>query len=97
MKLNVNQLPCDETLFLQKLTSYQAEMEAAKATVGVAAPFPEYEVMRTIVDSKEPLVVEHDVLQNQAKQVGRDALAELDALKARVTALETVSPPPPTK
>lgn len=88
MKIHVTQLPCDEATFLLKLAAYRAEREAHKLTVGVPAPFPEYEIMRVIVDSGEPLVIEKDALQEQAKAAARDALAELDALKAKVASLE---------
>lgn len=84
MKLHVTQLPCAELDFLSKLAAYKAEREAHALTVGVPAPFPEYEIFRTIVDRGGELIIERDELQEQAKAANRDALAELDALKSKV-------------
>jgi hypothetical protein len=87
MKINATQLPCEEAEFLSKLEQYRAARAAHKLTVGVPAPFPEFEIMRVIVERGEPLTIERDALQEQAKAVARDALAELDALKAEVAAI----------
>lgn len=87
MKIQATQLPCDEATFLQKLEAYKAEREAHALTVGVPAPFPEYEILRTICEQGGNLVIVHDELQEQAKAVNRDALAELDELKVAVAAL----------
>lgn len=86
MKLHASQLPCPEPEFLQKLEAYKAERDAHALTVGVPAPWPEYEIFRTIVDQGGEIVIERDALQEQAKAVNRDALAELDALKSAVAA-----------
>ena len=89
MRLHITQLPCDEATFLAKLELYRAARESHKLTIGIPAPFPEYEVMRVIVDSGEPLEIIRDELQEQAKAVARDALAELDAAKEELEVLKT--------
>lgn len=88
MKFHVKQLPCEESAFLSKLEEYRRARDAHRITVGVPAPFPEYEIMRVIVDRDEPLEIVRDELQEQAKVASRDALAELDALKSEVGALK---------
>lgn len=86
MKIDIDQLPCDEAEFIAKLDAYrQARMDAVD---GEPAPFPEFEIMRVIVDRGEELEITRDSLQDQAKEAGRDALAELDALKSVVMALK---------
>lgn len=50
MRLHVKQLPCPRAEFEAKLAAYLAEREAHKSTVGVPAPFPEFEIMRAIAD-----------------------------------------------
>lgn len=84
MQIHVTQLPCEETEFLVKLEQYRVAREAHKMSMGVPAPFPEFEIMRVIVDRGQPLTIVRDSLQEQAKAVARDALAELDELKAEV-------------
>lgn len=88
MKLHTSQLPCDEATFLLKFAAYKAEREAHALTVGVPAPWPEYEIFRTIVDQGGEVVIERDPLVEEASKANRDALAELDELKAKVAALE---------
>lgn len=87
MKLHITQLPCEETIFLEKLAQYRSEREAHKLTVGIPAPFPEYEIMRVIVDAGGPLEIVRDELQEQAAKVSRNALSELDLLKEEVAFL----------
>ena len=88
MKINVAQLPCAEAEFLAKFEAYKAEREAHKLTVGVPAPFPEYEIYRTAFERGEDFEIIRDELQEEAKAAGRSALSELDELKATVTALQ---------
>ena len=91
MKLHASALPCPEAEFLQKLDAYRASRDAHKLTVGVPAPFPEFEILRTIVDQGvDNLVIVRDELQEQAQAASRNALAELDALKAKVVELEAL-------
>lgn len=88
MKIFVSQLPCPEQEFLTKLDAYKAARAAHRLTVGVPAPFPEYEIFRVIVDQGGVLELQYDELQEQAQAVNRNALAELDELKARLAARE---------
>lgn len=46
MILHRRQLPCPKALFLSKLAAYNAAMIAHAATVGIPAPFPDYDVFR---------------------------------------------------
>ena len=50
MRLHEKQLPCPKDEFLSKLSAYTAEREAHKLTVGVPAPFPEYEILRVLYE-----------------------------------------------
>lgn len=60
MLLHRNQLPCDESEFRKKLAAYIAEREAHKTTVGVPAPFPEFEILRDIADAGGALEIQDD-------------------------------------
>jgi hypothetical protein len=88
MKIHATQLPIDEATFRAKLDAYRAEREAHRFTVNTPAPFPEYEIFRVIEDQGGALEIERDELQEQAEKVNRDALAELDELKAKIAQLE---------
>ncbi len=88
MRIHEKQLPCDEATFLAKFDAYRAAREAHKLTEGVPAPFPEFEVFRVLYERGDAPEIVRDELQEQANAAGRDALAELDALTARVGALE---------
>ena len=90
MKLHATQLPCPEAEFLQALADYRAAREAHKSTVGVPSPFPQFEILRTVVDRGEEVEIERDQLQEEAEKVNRDALAELDELKAKVAELQAL-------
>lgn len=88
IKIDASQLPCEEGLFLLKLAAYRQAREDHKTTIGVPAPLPEYDLLRTIVDRGQEVEIVHNVLQDEAKDMGRDALAELDALTSQVAALQ---------
>lgn len=55
-----SQLPCDEAILRVLLDDYQAAVAAHALTVGVPAPFPEYEILRVlqpgfqVIDPEEP-------------------------------------------
>lgn len=57
MLINRKQLPCDEADFREKLAAYLSEREAHKSTVGVPAPFPEFEIFRAIAESGGELAI----------------------------------------
>lgn len=86
MEILASQLPCEEAEFLDKFEEYKRAR--ASAETGEEAPFPEFEIMRVIVDRGEDVQIVRSGLQEQAKEIGRDALAELDALAAQVAALQ---------
>jgi hypothetical protein len=61
------QLPCDETVFVQKLNDYKAAVAVHSQTTAIPAPVPEFELFRliverggkvSIVDGDDPLPVE---------------------------------------
>lgn len=60
MKLHVMQLPCDRKVFEELYQKYVSEMEAHKETKNVPAPLPEYDLMRSIYESGEPLEIFED-------------------------------------
>ena len=60
MNLHRRQLPCDKARFLDLLAAYSAAREAHKRTVGVPAPFPDFEILRTIVDQGGALTIEQE-------------------------------------
>ena len=88
MQINAAQLPCDEATFLAKFAEYRAARDAHRLTVGVPAPFPEYEIFRVLYERGEAPEIVRDELQEEAAKANRNALAELDALKAKVAELE---------
>lgn len=51
MLIHVKQLPCPEAEFRTKLNEYLAARKNHAETVGVPAPFPPFEIMRTIAES----------------------------------------------
>lgn len=62
MKLHRRQLPCPKAHFLSALETYTAAMLAHAATEGTPAPFPEFEILRSILESGEPLEIEQEVI-----------------------------------
>lgn len=60
MRLHRRQLPCPKPQFLTKLAQYQAAREAHKSTVGVAAPFPEFEILRTIYERGGSVTIDEE-------------------------------------
>lgn len=87
MKLHISQLPCDEPTFRSKLAAYLAELEAHKLTVGVPAPFPEYEIMRTIADQGGELEVYEDP---PAEPPTPEQLEAAELLRKRAAALRAL-------
>lgn len=62
MQIQRRNLPCDKATFLQKLNAYVAAMQAHASTEGVPAPFPEFEIFRTIFESGETLEILQEVI-----------------------------------
>ena len=76
--LHRSQLPDNEAQVRLSLTRYLRELEAHKKTVGVPAPWPDFEILRTIVaGGGEFLVVEDEELA-KAPLTQAQALAEVD-------------------
>jgi hypothetical protein len=57
MLVNKSQLPCPEPEFRAKLAEYLAAREAHSRTIDVPAPFPEFEIFRTIAEQGGDLIV----------------------------------------
>lgn len=104
MKINEKQFPYAEEKFIADLAAYRAARDAHKLTVGVPAPFPPHEIMRVIVDSGEPLVIERDPkpvpftpTPSQAKAMNLSmkrmaALQVLDDARLAAAALDPLAP-----
>jgi len=60
MILNLSQLPVDQTIFLAKFAAYTQAMRDHALTVGVPAPFPEYDVFRIAWERGEGIAVHDD-------------------------------------
>lgn len=60
MRLHVNQLPCERTLFESRLAEYRSARTEHALTVGVPAPFPIYEIFRVIADHGGTVVIYDD-------------------------------------
>lgn len=53
MNLHYKQLPCPVDEFKAKLAAYRAAREEHRNTVDLPAPFPEFELLRTICELEE--------------------------------------------
>jgi len=62
MNLHCRQLPCRKAEFLAKLSAYNNAREAHKLTEGVPAPFPEYEILRTIYEAGGQVVIAEEAV-----------------------------------
>lgn len=82
------QLPAPEADVRAALAAYKAALEAHSTTVGVPAPFPEYEVLRAIlatggdftvipavVPPMPPVLTPNDQIDAQINEIERNALA----------------------
>jgi hypothetical protein len=82
-------LPTTEVELQQALNEYVVALENHKRTVGVPAPLPQFDILYDIVKTGGTFtVIEPPLKEPLPTPTGRNLIAEFDALKARVAALE---------
>lgn len=77
MQINRRQLPCDKPTFLAKLNAYLDEMKAHALTEGVPAPFPAFEIMRTIYERGGAFEIVEEVIVSAQYATADNAVVNL--------------------